>query len=467
MWARFVHYRPLSENMQGQALALTEPPPNLSLATPSTPWSVIWRMLGMVMLIFTIANIVTFIAYGIIVNEPSLSVLSTICLAPLLLIYMMVRRPKLTHVLLATPSYEGNTKHLIDQNRMLSTPMPTKFEHHLIRDSPPLEMPKTYKLWALFILTIIIGAIGLAPMAFSDDPRWVVLALLIGIPAWLLGFSLPVHGWWAFSTRHLGLITTKRDGELMLVTGMLSTIPALLINSIAFPTVLKTIGIENFDSGSIGELLILAISAPVGEEICKALFVLSLYRIIDSPRRGFQVGFTVGLGFALLENLQYILFSLLGEGAFLSYSITSVIRGIGSIPGHAFWTGLSGVAIGWHLSKNKTRIKTQDDTSWVVIHSESGDIIQQQSNEFSKIKQWLNKPLEQTWTLPQKPIAGLLLAIMGHSFWNGSSWLISSLFADSSVLIQIIITLSWLMFLIGGLWYIGRQVLASVLHLPS
>lgn len=453
--------------MQSQSLALTPPPQNLSLATPSTPWSVIWRMLGMVIIIFIIANIVTFIAYGIIVNEPTLSVYSTICLMPLLMVYMIARRPKLTHVLLATPSDFGNTKHMIDQQRMLSTPMPTNFEHHLIRDSPPLEMPKTTTLWMLFILTIIIGAIGLAPMAFSDQPQWVVLALVIGIPAWLLGFSLPVHGWWAFSTRHLDMMTTKRDGELMLVTGMLSTIPALLINSFAFPKVLETIGIENFDSGSIGELLILAISAPVGEEICKALFVLSLYRYIDSPRRGFQVGFTVGLGFALLENLQYILFSLSGEGAFLSYSITTVIRGIGSIPGHAFWTGLSGTAIGWHLTKNRTHKKYQDESSWVVIDSKSGQIIQQQTNETSKIKQWLNKPSEQTWNLPKNPIVAIMLAILGHSFWNGSSWLISWLFEDSNILIQVVVTLGWLVFLIAGLWYIGRQVLASVLHLPS
>ena len=452
--------------MQGQSLALTPPPQNLSLATPSTPWSVIWRMLGMVILIFIIANIVTFIAYGIIVNEPTLSIYSTICLMPLLMVYMIARRPKMTHVLLATPSDFGNTKHMIDQQRMLSTPMPTNFEHHLIRDSPPLEMPKTTILWMLFILTIIIGAIGLAPMAFSDQPQWVVLALVIGIPAWLLGFSLPVHGWWAFSTRHLDMMTTKRDGELMLVTGMLSTIPALLINSIAFPKVLETIGIENFDSGSIGELLIIAISAPVGEEICKALFVLSLYRYIDSPRRGFQVGFTVGLGFALLENLQYILFSLSGEGAFLSYSITTVIRGIGSIPGHAFWTGISGTAIGWYLAKNRTQKQYQDESSWVVIDSKSGQIIQQQTSETSKIKQWLNKPSEQTWNLPKNPIVAIMLAILGHSFWNGSSWLISWLFEDSNMLIQVVVTLGWLVFLIAGLWYIGRQVLASVLHLP-
>ena len=453
--------------MRGPTLALTPPPANLALATPSTPWSVIWRMLGMVILIFIIANIVTFIAYGVFVNEPALSIFSTIFLVPLLLIYMIARRPKLTHVLLATPSQLGNTKHMIDQNRMLSTPMPTTFEHHLVRNSPPLEMPKTSTLWILFILTIIVGAIGLAPMAFSDEPQWIILALFVGVPAWLLGFSLPVHAWWAFSTRHLSMTTTKRDGELMLVTGMLSTIPAILINSLAFPTLLESIGITNFDVGSLGEFLIIAISAPVGEELCRALFVLSLYRIIDSPCRGFQVGFTIGLGFAMLENLQYILFSLSGEGAFVSYSFTTVIRGIGSIPGHAFWTAISGTAIGWHLSEKNVSRPTNEDSSWVVIDSTSGEIVHEQSKVNSKIKLWLDKPKDKSWDLPKKPIVGVSLAILGHSFWNGSSWLISWFFEDSSILIQVTITLGWLVFLIGGLWYIGRQVLASVLHLPA
>ena len=111
------------------------------------------------------------------------------------------------------------------------------------------------------------------------------------------------------------------------------------------------------DSGTLGEFLILTISAPVGEEICKAIFVLSLYKMIDSPKRGFQIGFSVGLGFALLENLQYIMSSF--SGLAVTYSLTAVIRGIGSIPGHALWTGLSGVSIGWFLC-TKRGIQTQD-----------------------------------------------------------------------------------------------------------
>ena len=113
--------------------------------------------------------------------------------------------------------------------------------------------------------------------------------------------------------------------------------------------------------------LLLTISAPVGEELCKAAFVLGLYKLIDSPKRGFQIGFSVGLGFALLENLQYILISLAGGP--VGFSLTAIVRGIGSIPGHAFWTGLSGVSIGWYIciKRGISPHQNHQKTNWVVL----------------------------------------------------------------------------------------------------
>ena len=460
--------------MQGQQIPLTPPPANLSMASASSPWSVIWRMLGIVILIFLIANVSFLIVLGIFENNSLITLFSTICMAPLLIIFMLARRPKLSHVLLATPSQEGSKQHMIAHNRVLSTPVPTFFSHHLIKDSHPLEMPKASTLWLVFSLTVIGSFGGLLPVLFSDDPIWLILALLVGVPAWLFGFSLPVHAWWSFSTRHLEMSTTKRDGEAMLVAGMLSTIPALIINSLLFPLMLVSIGIESMEPGTIGELMILAISAPVGEELCKAALVLSLYRIIDSPRRGFQVGFSVGLGFALLENLQYILGSLLYlEGAALSYTFTVILRGIGSIPGHAFWTGLSGTAIGWYLCRNRgvSQIKPPSESSnWVVFDSTSGEIVQEHQpiSELSyKIKLWLHRPADKVWKLPMVPTVGILLAIAGHSFWNGSMWFVSKLVEGQGVVIEILVSLGWIFLLICGLWYIGRQILAAVMHLPA
>ena len=92
------------------------------------------------------------------------------------------------------------------------------------------------------------------------------------------------------------IMTMKGSGPARrnphLIAGMLSTFPAIVINSLLFPLLLIYIGIYSMDSGSFGEFLILTISAPVGEELCKAAFVLSLYKLIDSPKRGFQIGFS-------------------------------------------------------------------------------------------------------------------------------------------------------------------------------
>lgn len=458
--------------MQPMMAPLTPPPKGLAFASKSSPWSAIWRMLGIVLLLYVISNTMVLALFGVVEGDGSLTVTSLICSLPLTLIFLKARRPKLTHVIMASPEPSGTTQHVLPDSRMLVTPVPTSFSHHLIKDSPPLEMPPTSTLWIVFSLTVITAFLGLLPAMLSEDPAWLLLAVLVGVPAWLFGFSLPVHAWWAFSTRHFQLMTTKIEGEKMLVAGMLSTFPAIVINSLLFPLLLILIGIETLGPGSIGEFLILTVSAPVGEELCKAAFVLSLYKLIDSPKRGFQIGFSVGLGFALLENLQYILGSF--SGLAVTYSLTTVVRGIGSIPGHALWTGLSGVSIGWFLC-TKRGIAPDDNpyeenATWVVFDGSSGQIVNTQrelSSIGKTVRGWLYKPFERVWKLPRNPVYGISLAIIGHAAWNGSSWFVSWLFMEQDLIVQVIANLSWIVVMIVTLWIIGREILAAVMHLPS
>ena len=458
--------------MQPVMAPLTPPPKGLALASKSSPWSAIWRMLGIVLLLYVISNTMILALFGLIEGDGSLTVVSMLCSLPLILIFITARRPKLTHVIMASPDPDGTSQHALPDSRMLYTPVPTTFSHHLIKDSPPLEMPPTSTLWIVFSLTVITAFLGLLPAMLSDDPVWLLLAVLVGVPAWLFGFSLPVHAWWAFSTRHFQLMTTKIEGEKMLVAGMLSTFPAIVINSLLFPLLLIIVGIESLEPGTIGEFLILTVSAPVGEELCKAAFVLSLYKLIDSPKRGFQIGFSVGLGFALLENLQYILGSF--SGLAVTYSLTTVIRGIGSIPGHALWTGLSGVSIGWFLCTKRGITSDdnpyEDNATWVVFDGASGQVVNTQ-RELSSIgrtvRGWLYKPFEKVWNLPRNPVSGISLAIIGHAAWNGSSWFVSWLFMDQDIIVQVIASLSWIVVMIVTLWVIGREILAAVMHLPS
>ena len=458
--------------MQPVMAPLTPPPNGLALASKSSPWSVIWRMLGIVLLLYIIVQTMVLTLFGLIEGDGYLTVVSMICSLPLLLIFFYARRPKLTHVVMASPEPNGTTQHMLPDSRMLITPVPTSFSHHLIKDSPPLELPPTSTLWIVFSLTVITAFLGLLPAMLSEEPLWLLLAVLVGVPAWLFGFSLPVHAWWAFSTRHFQLMTTKIEGEKMLVAGMLSTFPAIVINSLLFPLLLILIGIETLGPGSIGEFLILTISAPVGEELCKAAFVLSLYKLIDSPKRGFQIGFSVGLGFALLENLQYIMGSF--GGLAISYSLTTVVRGIGSIPGHALWTGLSGVSIGWYLCTKRGIAPSdnphEDNTTWVVFDGATGQVVNTQrelSTMGRTVRGWLYKPVDKVWNLPRNPSVGISLAILGHALWNGSSWFVSWLFLEQDIAVQVIASLFWIVVMIVTLWIIGREILAAVMHLPS
>ena len=124
-------------------------------------------------------------------------------------------------------------------------------------------------------------------------------------------------------------------------------------------------------------MILLAVVAPIGEELCKLGAIWWCKEFIDSPRKGFEIGFTVGLGFAILENLQYIAISWAGGP--LSFTITSLIRAIGSIPGHAFWTGLTGIGFAWFFLKNKKEgLKIENNVNenkWQLIDSKTNEIL--------------------------------------------------------------------------------------------
>ena len=106
---------------------------------------------------------------------------------------------------------------------------------------------------------------------------------------------------------------------------------------------------------------------------------------------------------------------------------------------------------------------------WSMIHQLGRVIQHEKPTTFvgEAVKKWLDKPVENTIQLPRNPLVGISLAIAGHSIWNGSSWLISYIFRDVSDGLFVIVNLGWIVVLIAGLWFIGREILASVKHLPS
>ena len=435
-------------------------------------WHSVWRMLGIVVLLWFLAQFVVLIAAGFLDGDLNgefgpldggLILAGSICSAPMVLLLLAIRRPKLEHIIVAQPDASGTQVHSLPNTRILQTPVPTTMRQYIVRSRHPLRVPIAKHLWMLFLGGVIISSVAFAPLLLdSTNVLFLLLAVCVAVPAWLVGFSTPVFAWWSFSASRFQLTTNRQQGEAMLIAGMLSTFPALIINSFITPGTVLLISGGDVSATTV-EYITIIISAPVGEEICKALAVLSLSSMIDSKRRGFQVGFTVGLGFALLENLQYILFSLFaGEFVAISYGLTSIVRGIGSIPGHALWTACSGYAIGHMLEQRKFGIQPKFDT-WGLVNPMTGETTTISANPSTYLTQsFLVKKSE--LQLPTSIPVMLGLAMFGHAFWNGSSVLISHLALNLSPALGLILDLTWIVILITLLWTIGRFVISAAME---
>ena len=430
-------------------------------------------MLGIVILLWILAQFVVLIAAGFLDGDldgdfgpidGSLIIAGSLCSAPLVIFLLFIRRPKLEHLIIAEPDLGGQHVHSLPNSKILQTPIPTQIRQFIVRSRHPLRVPIAKHLWMLFLGGVLVSSIAFAPLMIdSSNIGFILLALFVAIPAWLVGFSTPVFAWWSFSSSRFHLSTTRQQGEAMLIAGMLSTFPAIIINSFITPgAVLFLTGGQA--SATLLENITVIVSAPVGEEICKALAVFALAGLIDSKKRGFQVGFTVGLGFALLENLQYILFSLFaGEVMAFSYGLTSVVRGIGSIPGHAMWTACSGYAIGSILEQRKQSSLIPDIKELNLVNPLETEI-SQTSNSFSHLTMDSMFSKSSDLELPTSLPVMLSIAIFGHAFWNGSSVLMGYISQRLDPVLGLIVELMWILVLISLLWTVGRFVIAAAME---
>ena len=306
---------------------LTQAPGNIQLATKSKPWKNYWRMLGTVILAFILIWFgLSFVIAGLWYRVVEITAMGAICSLIPLPFLIILHRPKLIHVRLATPDPSGKNHHPLPEGGSLKTPEPTIFQRFVITDDSTLDMPPLRQIWGVFIAILVIGVMLSIPLillfASGEEDLLGVVYLLSFFPVLLLSiaaFSIPVFAWWATSSKIIGLPTKRRDAEAWMIAGMASALPALIVNSFIFPLILP--GGLSYDDQMA---LTAAISAPIGEEIFKLLAVCLFLPAIRNAKKGFQVGFTVGLGFALIENLVYILGSAFGGAPSLTLSLIHI-----------------------------------------------------------------------------------------------------------------------------------------------
>ncbi len=479
---------------------LSEPPKNLQISRQTSPWKIYLSMLITVLPAFLLMNTIFFIFLGISQLSPNSILAGGLCSLPLMIVIFTIHRPKLIHLQIAALDENGRNIHALPRGGSLHTKQKTMYSRFIIRDDEILLMPPSGQLWSLFTFTIIT-AIFLT-IFFSDSAFLFIAAIFL----WLIGFSLPVLAWWATSTDYISLPTKRREAEAWLIAGMASAFPAVIINSLVAPELIPS----SFPKW-IQDFSLMAIAAPFGEEISKVIAVAIFLPTIKGPRKGFQVGFTVGLGFALIENIQYIAFSF--SDGIVSATTTILIRGIGSIPGHAVWTAISGTAIGWlatnqnfqsRITRNFSPISEKakelasnlgfditqgnefldsdingdskiNNTWWIDSKSEDSEMygklefntdVKNFFFEEEKVYSKHNKPILLS---PKGILPALGISIGGHSFWNGSLVLTES-FLNSLGLDSIwinLLSLFWLLILISSILFIARRLLRGIKSLDN
>lgn len=129
-----------------------------------------------------------------------------------------------------------------------------------------------------------------------------------------------------------------RTRRLVVFAGMLSVVPALVLEV----ALSKTIGGQvepqlTYQGASFHSFIV----AAAVEEACKILVV---YWVVwkrpefDERMDGIVYASRAGLGFALVENVLY----LLGQHSLQGQIIVWVERALLAVPGHAMWTGMIG-----------------------------------------------------------------------------------------------------------------------------
>jgi RsiW-degrading membrane proteinase PrsW (M82 family) len=216
-----------------------------------------------------------------------------------------------------------------------------------------LVLPNPLWLLIAFVVALFAGIMSfymLSRYGFQIIPFFLVLA------GFIMCATLPSLVWLALLSR----VTRKnpiqlKSAMLAFSLGMMAIVPALILNTL-FGIKMGVV----LDPDNVPELytalVLVAVLAPFNEEFCKALGLFFVKDEIDTPLWGFVFGMTMGLGFALIENINYEtvflfqdFYSLVFGGAKPSFiwGINTFVRSVAGPLVHGVGVGLVGYAVAY------------------------------------------------------------------------------------------------------------------------
>jgi RsiW-degrading membrane proteinase PrsW (M82 family) len=219
-------------------------------------------------------------------------------------------------------------------------------------DPPPLaaveQTISTSLRTAVVGLFLLAGSVTLVYIGHEAGPAVFVMALIMAV--------LPVPIYVA-----LGLMIDRNEREplwMLVITffwgACVATTIAFLLNSIGVAFVQSDLGER------AGEIYGASISAPVVEEIAKAIVLLIIYRRFRDEFHGVVDGMVyatmVGLGFAANENILYYAGGLLGAGV-PGAIFTFIVRGLMSPFAHPLFTAMTGIGFGVAIRSTKRSVR--------------------------------------------------------------------------------------------------------------
>ncbi|MDG6224422.1 MAG: PrsW family glutamic-type intramembrane protease [Candidatus Thermoplasmatota archaeon] len=188
----------------------------------------------------------------------------------------------------------------------------------------------------IFIFSLIVSTV-LFLIPPSVNPICLI-ALPISFPFMLITITMPAIAWMSFGYAFDPYEPEPRGYLVVaLLWGMLSTFPSLFINTFNFIW-MEPIGLD----ASV-------LSAPLFEEVFKALGFFLIFSQIKDETDGILYGILFGAGFALVENFLYGVNAIIAAGG-MGFFLLIGFRSFFNMVIHMIGPVLIGIAFGWFRS---------------------------------------------------------------------------------------------------------------------